>query len=262
MRLQAHGYASYTQRLRKRNEAIYYRVAALEMAVTTRPSRVCEVERYTGRDDTSAWRFPRHYDAPTQQWYSFRTTDWFTEQDVCRERQLPVEQEGRISSPTGATAAWAALRLRSNGQTYVFVSAHLSHGPSRAAARLRGRETRQLIARARTVADGLPTIFLGDFNSYRGAAGKDPPRREMARRGWVDTFDASATYSRPNVSSFNGWSRTVETLEHWGGHIDRIFVPTSMGSTGWRVVAPTRNRRYVGTLASDHNLVRTTIVLS
>ncbi len=35
-----------------------------------------------------------------------------------------------------------------------------------------------------------------------------------------------------------------------------------MGSTGWRIVAPTKKRRYVGTKASDHNPVRTTIVLS
>lgn len=261
-RLRDHGYASYTARLNKRNEAVYYRMSALELAVTTEASTACVVEPYAGLDDTSAWRFPRHFDEPTQQWYSFATSGWFTEQKVCRDRQLPVEQEGRISSPTGATAAWAALRLRSNGQTYMFVSAHLTHGPTTADARLRGRETRQLIANTEALAGAMPIIYMGDFNSYRGGPGNDPPRREMAKRGWVDAFDASATYSRPNVSSFNGWRAKVQTMKYWGGHIDRIFVRTSMGSTDWRIVAPTKNRRYVGAKASDHNPVRTTIVLS
>ena len=102
---------------------------------------------------------------------------------------------------------------------------------------------------------------MGDFNSYRGGPSNDPPRRIMSTRGWTDSFDASSTYTRPYVSSFNGWQSKVETLKYWGGHIDRIFIPRSMGSTSWRVVAKTKKRRYLGTQASDHNLVRTTILL-
>ena len=259
-RLRPYGYAHYTHRVRKLDEAIYYRTSALEMDLRSHTSQACEVEPYRGPDETAAWRFPRHFDAPTQQWYAFRSTGWFSEEPVCRPRQVAIEREGRLGSPTGATAAWAALRLKSTGKSYVFVSAHLSHGPTPAMGRLRGRETKQLIRGAREVADGLPIIFMGDFNSYRGAT-DDPPRREMNREGWVDTFDNSTTYTQPYVSSFNGWGSKVKTLKHWGGHIDRIFIRTSMGSTSWKVVAKTNKRRYVGTKASDHNLVRATIIL-
>ena len=258
-RLAEHGYARYAAPTRKTDEAIYYRTSAVEMAVTTHATQLCEVEPYGG--STAGWRFPRHFDEATQRWYSFRTSSWVTEEPVCKERHLPVEQEGRIGSPTGASAAWAALRLKRNGKTYVFVSAHLTAGQSKAFARLRGRETKQLIRNTANVAGELPVIYMGDFNSYRGRKDGDPPRTEMAKRGWVDTFDASETYSRPYVSSFNGWRSTVATMPYWGGHIDRIFIRSSMGSTSWRVVAKTKQRRYVGTQASDHNLVRTTILL-
>lgn len=260
-RLEEFGYVRYAAPVTKVDEAIYYRSAALEMAVATKPSTRCEIEPYAGTDDTTAWRFPRHFDAATQQWFTFQASGWLSEQPVCRDRLLPIEQEGRIGSPTGATGVWAALRLKRNGKTYAFVSAHLSHGPSKADGRLRGREAKQLIRSTRRAVDGLPVIFMGDFNSYRGGPADDAPRRELSNRGWVDTFDASETYSRPYVSSFNGWRSTVETLAYWGGHIDRIFIPKQMGSTGWRVVARTKQRRYVGTQASDHNLVRTTILL-
>lgn len=258
-RLEKHGYVRYASPMRKVDESIYYRTSAAEMAVATRPARRCEVQPYAG--DTSTWRFPRHFDEVSQQWYAFQTSSWLTEQPVCREHQLPIENEGRIGSPTGATGVWAALRLKRNGQIYVFVSAHLSHGPTKADGRLRGRESKQLIRTTQKAVGDLPIIFAGDFNSYRGGPGGDPPRKELSKRGWVDTFEASATYSRPYVSSFNGWRSSVETLKYWGGHIDRIFIPKAMGSTSWRVVARTKKRHYVGTHASDHNLVRTTILL-
>ncbi|MCW2840614.1 MAG: hypothetical protein JWR55_2097 [Aeromicrobium sp.] len=259
-RLRSHGYAHYTQRERKLDEAIYYRTSALEMGIESRPVDSCEVEPYAGVEDTSTWRFPRHLDAATQQWYEFRTSGWVTEQAVCRTRQIAVEQEGRIGSPTGATAAWAALRVKKTGKRYVFVSAHLTFGPTKAAGRLRGRETKQLISGAKAVAGDAPIIFLGDFNSYRGAT-DDPPRREMARQGWIDTFENSTTYTRPYVSSSNGWGSQVRTPSRWGGHIDRIFIRPSMGASNWKIVAKVNKRRYVGTRASDHNLVRVTIHL-
>ncbi|KQX74625.1 endonuclease/exonuclease/phosphatase family protein [Aeromicrobium sp. Root472D3] len=260
-RLEKHGYLRYAAPQRKVDEAIFYRASAADLAVATRPARQCEVEPYRGPDSTVGWRFPRHLDEATQQWYVYQGSGWLTEEPVCRDRLLPLEQEGRISSPSGATGVWAALRLKRNGQTYAFVSAHLSHGPTTAAARLRGRETKHLIRSTREAVGGLPVIYMGDFNSYRGGPGGDPPRRVMSNRGMTDTYDASATYTRPYVSSFNGWDRKVETLDYWGGHIDRIFIPKRMSSTSWRVEARTKKRRYVGTQASDHNLVRTTILL-
>jgi endonuclease/exonuclease/phosphatase family metal-dependent hydrolase len=259
--LEKYGYVRYAAPERKVDEAIYYRTSAAEMAVAATPAQQCEVEPYRGPESTTTWRFPRHFDAATQRWYAYQTSSWLTEEPVCRDRQQTVEQEGRIGSPTGATGVWAALRLKADGETYAFVSAHLSHGPTTADGKLRGRETRQLIRTTKRAVAGLPVVFMGDFNSYRGGPSNDPPRRIMSMRGWTDSFDASATYTRPYVSSFNGWQPKVETLKYWGGHIDRIFIPKQLGSTSWRVVAKTRQRRYIGTQASDHNLVRTTILL-
>jgi endonuclease/exonuclease/phosphatase family metal-dependent hydrolase len=260
-RLGKYGYVRYAAPERKVDEAIYYRSSAAEMAVATDPAHRCEVEPYDGPEATTTWRFPRHFDEATQRWYAYRTSGWLSEEPVCRDRELPVEQEGRISSPTGATGVWVALRLKADNEVYAFVSAHLSHGPTTADGHRRGRETRQLIRTTRRAVDGLPVVFMGDFNSYRGGPSNDPPRRIMSMRGWTDSFDGSATYQRPYVSSFNGWQSKVQTLKYWGGHIDRIFIPKQLGSTSWRVVAKTRQRRYVGTQASDHNLVRTTILL-
>lgn len=259
-RLATRGYAHYTNKS-KRDEAIYYRRAKLQLDLAPRTVRRCGTEPYSGDADTASWRFPRHFDTPTQQWYVYGPTGWYSEQEICQTRTFNVEREGRIGSPTGATAAWAALRLRRTGTPYVFVSAHLSHGRGKADDRRRGRETRQLISRTQKIAGDDPIIFMGDFNSYRGST-VDLPRKAMAKAGWYDTYDRSTTYRQPFVNSLNRWKPRVTPARTWNGHIDRIFIRSSMGSSRWRVVAKISKRRAVGTLASDHHPVRATIYLS
>lgn len=259
-RLASHGYAHYTNK-RKRDEAIYYRRDRLALDLESRTTNTCRTQPYAGDADTTSWRFPRHFDAPTQQWYAYGPTGWYSEQKVCRTRTYTVEREGRIGSPTGATAAWAALRLKRTGTAYIFVSAHLSHGRAKSDDRRRGRETRQLIAKTEKIAGADPVIFMGDFNSYRGST-VDLPRKAMAKAGWFDTYDRSTTYRQPFVNSLNRWRPKVTPARTWNGHIDRIFIRGSMGSSKWRVVAKISKRRAVGTLASDHHPVRATIYLS
>lgn len=259
-RLAPHGYARYTDRAYRDDETIYYRTSKLEIDTQPATRTTCAQDPYVGDADTSTWAGPRHFDQATGQWYLLRDEGWFTEVDLCRPRSLDKLWRGTFDSRTGATAVWASLRLRSTGTAYVFVSAHLTHANTRHMSRLRRTETRQLIRKATQVARGRTIVFMGDFNSYRGIP-DDSPRTEMARRGWFDAFDRSATYTRPFLSSLNGWDTRARTFKTWAGHIDRIFIRSSVGSTDWKIVARTKHRRYVGTKASDHNLVRTTLYL-
>ncbi|WP_159085918.1 endonuclease/exonuclease/phosphatase family protein [Aeromicrobium chenweiae] len=257
--LAPYGYARYSDDPGRDDETLYYRTAKLQMSTVPVTRSTCEHDPYVGDDDTSVWEAPRHFDDATGQWYLQRDGAWFTEVDLCRPRTKNVASRGRFGSPTGATAAWASLRVVATGKTYLFVSAHLTHSATPKAVRLRRTETRQLIAKATRVARGRAVVFMGDFNSYRGL--NDTPRREMARQGWFDAYDRSATYTRPFLSSLNGWDTRARTLGIWGGHIDRIFIRGTVGSTAWKVVARTKNRRYAGTKASDHNPVRATLHL-
>lgn len=225
-RLRRHGYALHTSTSRGLDEAIYYRTDKLAATVPGDTPSVCD-PAVEPNCDTPA----------------------------------PVaDRYGKVWTRHGATAAWAELRLLSTGRTYVFVSTHLTHADTRFFAARRHAETRRIVWAVRRIAGSSPIVFMGDFNSYRGLA-RDSPRIEMARQGWYDAYDRSATYSNPYINSYNGYRRTITTMPVWGGHIDRIFIDGATGSTHWRVVARTRKGRYVGTRASDHNPVRATLFL-
>ncbi|QGG42772.1 endonuclease/exonuclease/phosphatase family protein [Aeromicrobium yanjiei] len=257
--LAPHGYARYSDDPGRDDETLYYRTAKLRMDTRPVTRTSCAQDPYVGGADTSLWEGPRHFDEATGQWYVLRDGGWLTEVELCRPRTKDVAWRGSFDSHTGATAAWASLRLATNNKAYVFVSAHLTHANTPAAVRLRRAETRQLIDKTKKVAHGRTIVFMGDFNSYRGM--NDSPRREMARQGWFDAYDRSATYTRPFLSSLNGWDTRARSLRTWGGHIDRIFIRASVGSSAWKIVARTKHRRYVATKASDHNPIRTTLYL-
>jgi endonuclease/exonuclease/phosphatase family metal-dependent hydrolase len=225
-RLRRHGYALHTPTTSGLDEAIFYRTDKLAATVPAMTSSACDP----------------------------------AVEPICDTPAPVADRYGKIWTRHGATAAWAELRLLSTGTTYVFVSTHLTHADTRFSAARRHTETRRIVAAARRIAGGSTIVFMGDFNSYRGLR-RDSPRVEMARQGWYDAYDGSATYSHPYITSYNGYRKTITTLPYWGGHIDRIFIDRSVGSTHWRVVARTRKGRYVGTRASDHNPVRATLYL-
>jgi endonuclease/exonuclease/phosphatase family metal-dependent hydrolase len=66
-------------------------------------------------------------------------------------------------------ASYQVLQNRTTGARFFFVSAHLAFPPGAAADRDRKTETENLLADAKRQANGLPIVYVGDFNSDQWA---------------------------------------------------------------------------------------------
>lgn len=170
---------------------------------------------------------------------------------------------------------WAVFRQLSTGKTFLFGDTHLAPGKSKNA--LRERQTRTVITTLKRVASpqSMPTIVVGDFNMFKWMKGGGyRPYSMMIGNGYLDplgntyhSHSASSTAFverriRTNFSTFNGFKRTAPAFGYDNGtQLDFIFV-TKMRVSEWETVAKVdENRRFVGTIPSDHNMVRATVWL-
>lgn len=243
-------------------EAVFYRSSRLTPALVSVKRRQCTVSTIHPTVDTSGWdtSVSPHQDAGQWWYYDDQTQQWGREVETCRTVTVQVPDAGELRLGGNATAAWARLRVKRTGKAYVFVSAHLTSGKSAKNARQRGAETRRLVKKTKTVAKRSAVVFGGDFNSHRNRP-NDSPRIELAKAGYHDTYDRSARYAKNYINSYNGYEvRPVRGVKY-GDHVDHVFVNGRTGADRWAVVAPVRNGRNVRPIASDHNLVRVTVLL-
>lgn len=258
-RLARHG---FTLAATSGTEAVFYRAAKLAPVLVPVTERECTLTTVNPVEDTGTWDTTRpHQDAAGVWWfYDAQDQVWQREVEVCRNVTRQVPHVGQYGLGGNATAAWAKLRVKRTGKAYLFVSAHLTSGKSAKAARQRGSETRRLASRARATAARSPIVFAGDFNSHRNRP-NDAPRIELAKAGFHDTYDRSAHYAKNYINSYNGYAKRPVRGIKYGDHVDHVFVDGRTGADRWAVVAPVRNGRNVGPIASDHHLVRVTVLL-
>jgi endonuclease/exonuclease/phosphatase family metal-dependent hydrolase len=184
----------------------------------------------------------------------------------------------------GRYVAWAQFRQRSTGNRFMFATTHLEPTKDKAGSTayydLRRSQTSVAIA---TVADHnpdhLPVIFDGDFNSSRFGHSYSPtnaPYDVLVEAGLVDplggafgttkTAPGQTVVKRINtwVDSFNDFNRVVNNHKQWvnGSYIDYIFVSPSIKVPEWEtVVHMDADGNFVGTIPSDHNMIRATVWL-
>jgi endonuclease/exonuclease/phosphatase family metal-dependent hydrolase len=180
--------------------------------------------------------------------------------------------------------AWAQLRQRSTGNRFMFAATHLEPTKDKAGSTafydLRREQTEVALG---AVADHnsahLPVMFVGDLNSSRFAHTYSPtnaPYDVLVKGGLVDPLGAAfgTTKTAPGqtvvkrintwVDSFNDFNRIVNTHTSWinGSYIDYIFVSPSIKVPEWEtVVDMDSSGSFVGTIPSDHNLIRVSVVL-
>lgn len=259
-RLARHG---FTLAVTSGTEAVFYRASKLAPVLVPVTERECTWTTITPTEDTSSWDTAQspHQDAAGAWWYyDEQDRVWEREVEVCRNVTTQVPRVGEYGLGGNATAAWATLRVKRTGKAYLFVSAHLTNGKSAKAARQRGTETRRLAKRAKATAGRIPIVFAGDFNSHRNRP-NDAPRIELAKAGYHDTYDRSARYAKNYINSYNGYEKRPVRGIKYGDHVDHVFVNAKTGADRWAVVAPVRSGRNVRPIASDHNLVRVTVLL-
>jgi endonuclease/exonuclease/phosphatase family metal-dependent hydrolase len=164
--------------------------------------------------------------------------------------------------------SWATFRQKANGKQFLFVNTHFEPRDGAKLTRIRASAARQLVA-AITEAnpDGLPMVVVGDFNSgglrrpgnavYQtivNAGLKDPLRGRAGDPGTAKKL------IQANLKTFNDYQRKPR----WDADApmsDYMFV-SPMRVAEWETVARLdRSGRFIGTIPSDHNMIRLTVYL-
>lgn len=182
---------------------------------------------------------------------------------------LEVVQSGLLRLPTAKGEgvrrwmAWAELRQKNTGKTFLFAAVHLKVGAKRASLRVRQIRAAVSVLRAHGLSK-LPAVLVGDFNSNRRAKGGNPPYRAMISSGFVDPLGRGAGKNivenevHTRYNSYNWYARRPPRTSN---NIDYIFV-TPMRVSEYEVCVRVDSRgRVIGTIPSDHTMLKATVWL-
>jgi endonuclease/exonuclease/phosphatase family metal-dependent hydrolase len=204
--------------------------------------------------------------------------------------RVRLESSGAVLlAPASAThphLAWAILQARNGGQRFFFGSVHLVPSEAADSNTVRDAEWDQLLAVLPGLAQGLPIVLGGDFNSLRYSSNANTTARThlplMAAAGVPDmllgphdptdeSFDVAA--ARPlsalnaNCMSHNAFEPALSCVDPAlvGRQIDYLFASTKLTVKKWEMVLdvalPYPPYTWLGTIPSDHNLIRATVTL-
>jgi endonuclease/exonuclease/phosphatase family metal-dependent hydrolase len=183
------------------------------------------------------------------------------------------------SSDNDRYVTWAILEQKSTGKRFFFANTHLEHlsdeAGSTAYSDLRINQTRQIVALVESKAKGLPTYVVGDFNSNKWTSPSNGPYDVMTAARFVDplgnsyhstTRTSGATVEhrvRTNFSSYNGYQRKARSTSYVNGsYIDYIWTSSGIEVPEWETVVDIDSAgNFIGTIPSDHNLIRATTIL-
>lgn len=175
--------------------------------------------------------------------------------------------------------AWAILEQKATGKRFFFADTHLEHLSDKAGSTayrdLRITQTKQIVALVASKAKGLPTYVVGDFNSNKWTSPSNGPYDVMTAARFVDplgnTFRSTTTTSgatvehrvRTNFSSYNGYNRKAPSASYINGsYIDYIWTSRGVEVPEWETVVDIDSAgNFIGTIPSDHNMIRATTIL-
>lgn len=193
-----------------------------------------------------------------------------------------------LLAPAGTThphLAWGIFEQRDGGQQFFFGSVHLVPKESTDSHLVRDAEWDRLLTMltSTTLTRGLPVVLGGDFNSPRSGWGVNTSAlthlQRMYDAGFSDlllgdndpsdrTLTTDLARAQPNTnaecSSFNGFrvAQLCETPGTIGQQIDYLFASNELAVKDWELVLDTDEQgNWIGTIPSDHNLVRATVTL-
>jgi endonuclease/exonuclease/phosphatase family metal-dependent hydrolase len=226
-----------------------------------------------------------HYEATSlKTWASVGTRILF---DTAR---LRLESSGAVLLASKETThphlAWAVFQVRDGGQRFFFGDVHLVPPEEPNSDAVREAEWDRLLALLadQRLTRGLPVVLGGDFNSRRSGAGSNTAALthlpEMAAAGVGDTLlgdldpadpDLTANQARAketanaqcwSLNAFRVAQRCEDDPTHIGQQIDYVFASNDLLVRMWELVLDLDAQgNWLGTIPSDHNLVRATITL-
>jgi endonuclease/exonuclease/phosphatase family metal-dependent hydrolase len=170
--------------------------------------------------------------------------------------------------------AWGIFEQKSSGQKFFFAETHIEHGSSYYSLRKAQTEAAMREVELRRPSR-MPAFMVGDLNSTRYFTPTNAPYDEIVSHGFVDPL--GHTYKSPKVSSkataekrirahynsHNNFLRTVPAFQpnENGSNLDYIFT-TPMRTLEWETVLNLDSSgKLAGTIPSDHNMIRATVLL-
>lgn len=193
---------------------------------------------------------------------------------------LVSEGSQKLVTQSGASdryLAWAVFRQKSSGKSFFFANTHLiDHMSDPAYFSLRQKQADQVVSTIAARNTGrLPTLIVGDLNSNKWTSPFNAPYDSMVRAGYIDPLgntykndlpSSNATAEktiRANFESFNGFSRKAPARNSYGNgtYMDYIFTSRMRTAVWETVVDIDSNGNFVGTIPSDHNMVRIDVQL-
>lgn len=176
-------------------------------------------------------------------------------------QQLPIRRNDR-------RIHWAVFEQKSTGKIFLFGTTHLDNGNGAARNQLRAKEAAVAVSVLKSVAarhGNCPTIVTGDLNSYPTKPGGNGGY-EVFAESYLDPIGRASDpgVAKPEreigtqYSSFNDFLRKARKTRTY---LDYILV-TPMRVEEWEtVVKVDSSGDFIGTIPSDHNMVRADVHL-
>lgn len=172
--------------------------------------------------------------------------------------------------------AWGIFTQKSTNKKFFVGDAHLQPGGGADYQALRTQQTQAITAEIKKRnTDNLPVLITGDFNSHKWTAPSNAPYDVMTAAGFKDPLgntyasdvpSGAATAEKTigaNYDSYNDFKRLANARNTSGNgtYLDYIFT-SKMRVAEWRtVVNVDSNGNFIGTIPSDHNMIRATVQL-
>jgi endonuclease/exonuclease/phosphatase family metal-dependent hydrolase len=174
--------------------------------------------------------------------------------------------EGSNTRGVQRYAPWGVFEQKSTTKRFLFMNTHFLPQNGAHAKALRASAARQMVATINKVnVDNLPVVIVGDFNS----GGNRDSSNAVYRTFTADYIDPLVNTGklgdaeqriRTYLKTVNKFKRTAPR-DTTAPMIDQIFV-SSMRVAEYEVVAKLDSAgRFVGTIPSDHNMIRATVYL-
>lgn len=171
---------------------------------------------------------------------------------------------------------WGIFRQKDSGRKFFFGNTHLEPKSGSEYFDLRKDQASTIVEIvARENQAELPAILVGDLNSHRWTEPSNAPYAVMVEAGYLDPLGGTEQSPLPDENAFverrigtyydsvSGFSRSAGAYGAFGNgrYIDYIFT-SSMRVTEWEtVVEVDEEGNFVGTIPSDHNMIRAEVEL-